>query len=132
MKRVRAIATQLVVTGLCLIVSPGAVAQYGAAVISYNKGGSPDTAYTLNPSSALGLPERFTGEGVFPGAVTPFNPSFGTNELVSVGEGGHLTLRLSRYAIPQPPAAGPEIGIFENVGLSDTSFPNGVADVPAH
>jgi hypothetical protein len=46
-----------------------------------------------------------------------------------VGEGGQLTLRLSNYVIPQ--AGGPEIGVFENVGLIDTSFPNGVAGTPA-
>jgi hypothetical protein len=81
------------------------------------------------PAAALGSPERLTGEGSFPGVVSPFNPPFLSSEIVSVGEGGHLTLRLSHYAIPQ--AAGPEIGVFENVGLIDTSFPNGVAGSPA-
>ena len=65
----------------------------------------------------------------FPGVVSPFNPPFLTSEIVSVGEGGHITLRLSHYAIPQ--AGGPEIGVFENVGLIDTNFPNGVAGSPA-
>jgi hypothetical protein len=46
-----------------------------------------------------------------------------------VGEGGHITLRLTHYAIPQ--ATGPEIGVFENIGLIDTDFPDGQAGSPA-
>jgi hypothetical protein len=105
-----------------------AVAQYAAGVVSYNAGATPTSGFT-QPSVALGEPERLTGEGSFPGVVSPFNPPFGLNEIVSVGEGGQITLRLSHYALPL--AAGPEIGVFENVGLIDTSFPNGVAGSPA-
>ncbi len=132
MTRLQMISLSAYVSLVFLAAGNPAQAQYGAAVVSYNKGGSPDTAYTLDPTRALGAPERFTGEGVFPSAVTPFNPPFGTDELVSVGEGGHLIVKLSNYAIPQLPALGPEIGVFENVGLNDTSYPNGVADVPAN
>ena len=105
-----------------------AAAQYAAGVVSYNAGATPAAGFTT-PSTALGSPERFTGEGSFPGVVSPFNPPFLTSEIVSVGEGGQLTLRLSHYAIPQ--AGGPEIGVFENVGLIDINFPNGVAGSPA-
>jgi hypothetical protein len=38
-------------------------------------------------------------------------------------------LRLSHYAIPQ--VAGPEIGVFENIGLVDANYPNGQASSPA-
>ena len=114
---------------LCTIVLENhAAAQFAAGVVSYNAGATPTAGFTT-PSAALGSPERFTGEGSFPGVVSPFNPPFLTSEIVSVGEGGQLTLRLSHYAIPQ--AGGPEIGVFENVGLIDTGFPNGVAGTPA-
>jgi hypothetical protein len=103
-------------------------AQYGAAVVAYDPGATPATGFT-NSSAAIGEPERFTGEGAFLGVVSPFNPPFGQNEIVSVGEGGHIVLRLSHYAIPQ--AAGPEIGVFENVGLIDVNYPNGEAGSPA-
>ena len=96
--------------------------------LSYTAGSTPATGFTT-ASAAVGSPERFTGEGAFPGVVSPFNPPFGQNEIVSVGEGGHITLRLSHYAIPQ--AAGPEIGVFENVGLIDVNYPNGEAGSPA-
>lgn len=91
-----------------------AVAQYAAEVVSYSAGSAPASGFTT-ASTALGEPERFTGEGSFPGVVSPFNPPFLANEIVSVGEGGQITLRLSHYAIPQ--AAEPEIGVFTNAGI---------------
>jgi hypothetical protein len=113
---------------LFVFTSSLAHAQYGAAVVSYDAGATPATGYTT-ASAAVGQPERFTGEVMFPGVVSPFNPPFGANEIVSVGEGGHIVLRLSHYAIPQ--AAGPEIGVFENVGLVDVNYPSGQAGAPA-
>ncbi len=116
-----------------LTISYPAMGQYAAAVVSYDAGTTPATDYVGSPLSylpgALGAPERFTGEGSWPGAVTPFNPPFASDEIVSVGEGGQLTLRLSHYAIPQ--AGGPEIGVFTNAGLIDVDYPNGRAATPA-
>jgi hypothetical protein len=94
-----------------------AVAQYAASVVSYSPGTTPAPGFTT-AAAAVGSPERFSGEGVFPGIVSPFSPPFLNTEIVSVGVGGHLTLRLSNYAVPQ--AGGPEIGVFENGGLIDT------------
>lgn len=126
---VSAIAT-LIIVG----VTRQADAQYAVQVVSYNQGTTPafdfSTSMPYNlESAALGSPERFTGEGVFPGAVTPFSPPFLRDEIVSIGEGGQLTLRLSNYAIPQ--AGGPEIGVFSNPGLIDANYPNGQAGSPA-
>jgi len=97
-------------------------------VVSYDPGATPASGFTT-AAAALGEPERFTGEGVFPGVVSPFNPPFLSSEIVSVGEGGHITLRLTHYALPQ--AAGPEIGVFENNGLIDVNYPNGQSGSPA-
>src|SRR5262249_41640448 len=52
------------------------------------------------------------------------------NEIVSIGESGQITLRLSNYAIAQP-GASLEIGIFENMGLNDPNYPSGQAGSPA-
>jgi hypothetical protein len=112
-----------------LAVAKPAAAQHAVEVISYNAGATPASGFTT-ASVALGQPERFTGEGVFPGVVSPFNPPFRPNGIVSIGEGGQLTLRLSNYAIPQGGGAL-EIGVFEAVGIADTSFPNGQAGSPA-
>ena len=106
-------------------VPKAAEAQYAAQVLSYSQGATPVPGFT-NPSAAIGSPERFSGEGsMFPSVVSPFSPPFLTSEVVSVGEGGHLTLRLSHYALPQ--ASEPEIGIFTTVGLIDVEYPHGDA-----
>jgi hypothetical protein len=109
-----------------------AAAQYAAGVVSHDAGTTPATDFGGSPldfqPAALGAPERFTGEGVWPGAVSPFNPPFLSDEIISVGEGGHLTLRLSHFALPQ--TDGPEIGVFTNTGLVDIDYPNGQAGSP--
>lgn len=104
------------------------MAQYAAQVLSYDAG---STAFgSLNvPSSAIGEPSRFT-VGAFPSVVSPFSPPFAPNQIVSIGEGGEITVRLSNYAIPQ--AGGlPELGIFGNVGIDDPTYPSGLAGTPA-
>lgn len=96
-----------------------AFAASAAAVVGYTPGDNPVSGYTT-PAAALGNPEAFTGEGVFPGVVSPFNAPFGTDEIVSIGTNGSITLQLSHYALPR--ADGPEIGVFTNVGLIDASW----------
>lgn len=105
-----------------------AAAQYAASVVSYNAGTTPSPGGFTIPSAALGEPERFTGEGLFPAAVTPFNPPWLTSEVVSIGEGGHLTLRLSNFVLTQTP--GPHLGVFTNAGIADENYPNGQAGTP--
>ena len=116
------------VPAIALLSPHDAAAQHAVEVISYDAGFTPATGYT-NSAVALGAPERFTGEGVFPSLVSPFSPPFLTSELTSIGEGGQLTLRLSHYALPQ--AGTPEIGVFSNVGIVDVDYPNGMAGSPA-
>jgi hypothetical protein len=94
-------------------------------VISYNPGLGAGT-YT-NPSTALGQPTRFTGVGVFPGAVTPFNPAWMETELVSIGGGGHLTLAFDEPVLNNPANPyGIDLLIFGNAGFIDIDYPNGI------
>jgi len=102
-------------------------AQFAVDVLSYSAGTAPAPGFTT-PAAALGSPERFSGEGVFPSVVSPFSPPFLSSEVVSIGETGQLTLRLSHYALPQ--AGALEIGVFTNAGLVETDFPNGQAGSP--
>jgi hypothetical protein len=97
-------------------------AQFAAEVLSYNAGSTAAPCCTV-PAAALGSPERMTGSASFPSVVSPFSPPYLANQIVSVGLGGQLTLRLSHYALPQ--GAGPEIGVFTNVGIADANYPNG-------
>lgn len=100
---------------------------WAARVIAYDPGAAIGSPYT-NPASALGSPTRYTGIGSFPGAVTPFNPAFGTNELVSIGAGGHLTLEFARPARDDPRNPfGIDLLVFGNAGFIDVNFPTGVA-----
>jgi hypothetical protein len=111
------------------ISTASAMAQYAAQVISYSQGATTATNF-LTPSAALGEPSRFTNDPLFPSVVSPFSPPFGGDQIVSIGEGGEITMRLSKYAIPQSGGL-PELGIFGNVGLTDLSYPNGSAGTPA-
>ena len=107
---------------------PAAAARFASEVVSYTRAvGLPDFA---DPAAALGSPDDLTGENppVFPNVTSPFSPPYQADEIVSIGEGGQLTLRLSHFAIPGP---GREIGIFSNVGLVDVAFPNGTNASPA-
>lgn len=82
-----------------------------------------------DPQTALGSPERFTGEGVYPSAVTMFNPAFGFDEIVSIGEGGSLTVRFDEPVIDDPSHPfGADLIVFGNGGFVDSSFPFGVID----
>jgi hypothetical protein len=118
----------LLVLGVAFSIESPSVAQFAAGIVSYNAGTTAANGFAFS-AAALGSPERFTGEGSFPSVVSPFSPPFLSSEIVSVGEGGHITLRLSHYAVPL--AAGPEIGVFSNIGLIDVAFPNGQSGTPA-
>ncbi|MEX2091451.1 MAG: hypothetical protein WD971_02180 [Pirellulales bacterium] len=113
-------------TVIALLVSPQlALAQSAVEAISYNAGTTAVPGYN-DLAAPLGAPANTNGSNPFEGVVSPFNPPYKANDLLSVGENGHLTLRLSNYVLPQ--ALSREIGVFTNVGLADADYPNGQAD----
>lgn len=67
-------------------------AGWADSVVNYNPGSGFASGYT-EPNSALGEPARVT-PGQFGGPVDPFNPPYLKEQLVSVGAGGSLTLRM--------------------------------------
>lgn len=96
-------------------------------VESYEPGTNPAGGYTT-PETALGSPERFTGEGIFPGVVSAFNPPFGADEIVSIGAGGHIILQFNPPVHDDPNNLyGIDLLIFGNTSFIDVSFPDGVA-----
>jgi hypothetical protein len=105
------------------------------SVVNYVQGSNVNTSY-VDPSTALGAPERFTGEtdfgGTFAAAVTMFSPAFGTDELVSIGEGGSLEVHFAEPILNDPANLfGVDFMIFGNEGFIDAAFPNGVISDPA-
>ncbi|MBK8268680.1 MAG: PEP-CTERM sorting domain-containing protein [Planctomycetes bacterium] len=115
--------------------SPALASPWAGNWVSYNPGSTPVFGYT-NPATALGLPERFTGEnefgGLYQSAVTMFNPVFGTDEAVSIGEGGHLTLALDTPATDDAGHLyGVDLILFGNSFFSDSNYPNGQQEATA-
>lgn len=113
--------------GGLLLVASGAFAQdpWADHVISYDPGTGAEPGYT-DPLVALGEPERYTGEGIYPGAVTPFNPPWLPEEVVSVGDGGHLTVAFDEPITNDPRHLyGVDFIIFGNGLFLDADFPNG-------
>jgi hypothetical protein len=96
-------------------------------VVSYIQGNGVNPGYNL-AVSAMGSPTRYTGVGVFPGAVTPFNPAYLGSEIVSIGAGGSLVLSFDEPVAND--AANPfgiDLIVFGNAGYIDTNFPTGTA-----
>jgi len=106
--------------------SPARSNDFASSVVSYVPGTNPANGFT-NPSAALGAPERFTGEGISPGAVTPFVPAFGTSEIVSIGAGGSLTLAFSPPIVDVADNPfGIDLIVFGNSFFMDGAWPRGV------
>ena len=109
-----------------LITLPTSASDFANNVLSYVAGSNPANGFT-NPLVALGPPERFTGEGIAPGAVTPFHPCFGANEIVSIGAGGQLTLGFDPPLRDQSNNPfGIDFIVFGNSFFTDAGFPAGV------
>lgn len=102
-------------------------ATHAAKVVALQSGDGAAPGFG-DPSAALGEPSRFTGVGAFPGVVSAFNPPYMPGELVSIGEGGFVTLQLSNFLLTD--AAQLDLGVFTNVGFIDNDFPNGRASDP--
>lgn len=89
---------------------------FATSVVSYDPGIDPTVGFT-DPSAALGRPTRITSpDHPAGGVVTPFQPAFGADELVSLGAGGTLVLRLDDPVDDQPGTRsfGMELLVFGN------------------
>ncbi len=125
------VSSLVAAAGLLTIPSAGLSAVHADRVESYFAGSA---STFVNASAALGAPDGLTGENPFasnyfgyPNVLSPFSPAYQDDEIVQVGAGGHLTLRLGRYVIPQ--AGSPEIGVIENVGIMGAGTTGGVVEL---
>lgn len=107
---------------IAAIAATSSASPFATSVLSYDEGIGAVAGFT-DSNTALGSAERFTGEGVFPSGVTPFNPAFGTDELVSIGAGGHLSLGFDRAITNNASNAfGVDFIVFSNAGFVDTTW----------
>lgn len=113
--------------------SAHAIPLFATSVVSYDQGTTPAINFSSglpfnNASAALGEPSKITGTDPFVGIVSTFNPPYLDTEIVSIGEGGHLTLKLPNFITV---GAGKELGVFTNTGMADDNYPNGQVGNPA-
>ena len=77
-----------------------------------------------NPETALGPPTRTTVDDL---CTSPFYPAWGTDELVSIGAGGSITLRFNEPVLDDPENPfGIDLLLFGNCGFIDQSMPDGI------
>lgn len=104
-------------------------------VISYAQGTNSAANYNLDPTVALGSPERITGEntpfGPFPGGVTMFNSPWGTDEIISIGAGGELLVQFDDAVEDDPTNPfGVDLIIFGNSFFIGADGITGFAEEP--
>jgi len=103
----------LVVTATSSHASP-----FADAVVSYDPGTGYVPRFT-NPLAALGEPSRVNPFGE---ATDPFDPPYGTNQIVSIGAGGHLVVRFHTPILNHPGNLhGLDFTIFGNAGFIITN-----------
>ena len=106
----------------------GAVNNFSAnQVLSYVPGTLADPSYA-DPLAALGglnpVVGTFGGHGtpVTTDYLTPFDPVYSSTDLVEIGGGGSLVLKLAETASTN----GYTIGVHTGFGLADASYPDGM------
>lgn len=111
----RSLALAAASLGLIITAHGGSFAD---AVVSYQPGVGFAPRFT-NPEAALGEPSRVNPFG---DEVDPFNPPYGTNQIVSIGAGGHLVVRFHTPILNHPNnPGGLDFTIFGNTGFIITN-----------
>jgi hypothetical protein len=105
---------------------------WAVAVDSFAPGTGGAPSYP-DPNSSIGEPTRFTGVAFgFPSVVSMFSPAFDPGDIVSIGKGGQLTVRLGETVSNDPGHLyGVDLIVFGNAGFGDDQYPNGVNSNPA-
>ncbi len=112
---------------VCMACAAWGADPWADRVVSYVAGEGVSAGYD-SPGSALGEPTRYTGVGVYPGAVTPFNSAYLGGEIVTLGRGGVLVVAFDEPVADDPlNPFGIDLLIFGNSFYSDANYPNGVA-----
>ena len=105
----------LAFAGVVSLVSAG---DFAHSVVEYDPGAGYATRFT-NTESVLGEPSRVNP---FDDATDPFNPAYGTNQILSIGEGGSLTVAFAQPILNHPNNIfGLDFIVFGNSGFIITN-----------
>jgi hypothetical protein len=113
----RIILLSLASAGLVLLSTPSAHGSpYATAVVSYNPGSGYAAGHT-NTATVLGHPSTTNSYG---NAVDPFDPALQTNQILSIGAGGWVTVEFDRPIVHYP-NANRDFIIFGNSAFEVTN-----------
>jgi hypothetical protein len=102
----------------CLLVSTAVHAQFADSLVAYSPGTGASASFT-NPNTALGEPSRVNPFGE---STDPFNPPYGTNQVVSLGAGGLLTVQFNASIVNDSSHPfGLDFIVFGNAGFVITN-----------
>jgi len=108
----------LAFAGALFVHTSNAATNYAARVISYDPGVGFAAGYT-NSEAVLGEPSRVNP---FSEATDPFNPPYGKDQVLSIGEGGSLTIKFDRPIFNTPRKPGRlDFIIYGNSGFIITN-----------
>ncbi len=110
--------THLLALAAASFVLTSPASPFADEVLSYNAGIGFVAPFT-DPTAALGEPSRTNPYGE---ATDPFDPPYGTNQIVSIGAGGHLVVRFHTPILNHPHNLdGLDFTIFGNAGFIITN-----------
>ena len=106
----------LAAASLCLVTA--ASAQYATSVVSYDKGLDAVPGFT-NTAAVIGEPSRVNPYGE---PTDVFDPPYGKNQILSIGEGGSLVVKFAKPVLNHPHNRfGIDFIIFGNAGFIITN-----------
>ena len=88
----------LVLAAASVVLNSHAASLYAGKIISYDPGAGYSANFT-HPEAALGEPARVNPFGE---DADPFNPPYGTNQIVSIGAGGSLVVQFKKPILNHP------------------------------
>ncbi|MDB6025600.1 MAG: hypothetical protein JWM68_1823 [Verrucomicrobiales bacterium] len=101
-----------------LVLVSSVSAQFATSVVSYDKGLGSSSGFT-NTSVVLGEPSRINP---FTEPTDVFDPPYGKNQILSVGEGGSLVVQFAKPILNHPKNRfGIDFMIFGNAGFIITN-----------
>ncbi len=112
------LSARLFVLALASVVFTSQASPFADAVVSYDPGVGSAPRFN-NPAAALGEPSRVNPYGE---PTDPFDPPYGTNQIVSIGAGGHLVAQFDTPILNHPHNLhGLDFTIFGNAGFIITN-----------